>query len=290
MFFSVTKIRRTVVAAVAATVLPCTSPAQPAPGNGNPEADRQALVQYFRNRFPQLSLQDYADGAYALDATARESWQAIEEFPPYELALDDGKTAFRTPFKNGASYADCLPEKGVGIAARYPRWDSKRGEVVTLAQAVNRCRRQNDEPPLPYLKGELAAVLAYLAYLSRGRPIEIEIPASDPRALTAYQQGKDYYYRRRGRLNFACASCHVQNAGKHLRSELLSPALGQTSHWPAYRLKWGELGTLQRRFIGCHKQIRAKAPAAQSPELRNLEFFLSVMSNGIAINGPSTRK
>ncbi|MGR9044869.1 MAG: sulfur oxidation c-type cytochrome SoxA [Gammaproteobacteria bacterium] len=255
-----------------------------------PEQDRQAFVEHYQILFPHLSLQDYADGVYALDPVARESWQAIEEFPPYELALEEGEARFNTPFENGKTYADCLPDKGLGIAARYPRWNSKKGEVVTLAQAVNDCRLLNGEPPLPYLKGEIASLLAYLAYTSRGRPITIEIPDADPRALAAYQQGKDYYYQRRGQLNFSCASCHVQNAGKLLRSELLSPSLGHTSHWPVYRLKWGGMGTLHRRFIGCHEQIRATPPLPQSPELRNLEYFLSFMSNGIAINGPSTRK
>lgn len=256
----------------------------------DPEQDRKAFVEHYQTLFPQLSLKDYADGVYAIDPVARESWQAIEEFPPYELALEAGETLFNTPFKNGATYAGCLPDQGVGSAARYPQWDPKKGEVVTLAQAVNECRRQNGEPPLPYLKGELASLLAYLAYISRGQPIRIEIPVSDPRALAAYRQGKDYYYQRRGQLNFACSSCHVQNAGKRIRSEVLSPSLGHTSHWPAYRLKWGDMGTLHRRFIGCHEQIRAASPAPQSAELRNLEYFLSYMSNGIAINGPSTRK
>ncbi|MGR9115635.1 MAG: sulfur oxidation c-type cytochrome SoxA [Gammaproteobacteria bacterium] len=261
-----------------------------APAWAGPDQDRKAFVEHYHSLFPQLSLQDYADGVYAIDPVARESWQAIEEFPPYELMLDSGASLFNTPFKNGASYADCLPDKGVGSAARYPRWDSEKGEVVTLAQALNDCRRLNGEAPLPYLKGDLASLLAYLAYISRNRPIEIEIPAADPRALAAYQQGKDYYYQRRGQLNFACSTCHIQNAGKRIRSEILSPSLGHTSHWPAYRLKWGDMGTLHRRFIGCHEQIRASAPPPQSPELRNLEYFLSYMSNGIAINGPSTRK
>jgi sulfur-oxidizing protein SoxA len=256
----------------------------------DPEQERQALVEHYQTLFPQLSFKDYADGVYAIDPEARESWQAIEEFPPYELALEAGESLFNMPFKNGETYASCLPDQGVGIAARYPQWDPKKGEVVTLAQAVNDCRMQNGEPPLPYLKGELASLLAYLAYISRGQPIRIEIPASDPRALAAYRQGRDYYYQRRGQLNFACSSCHVQNAGKRLRSEKLSPSLGHTSHWPVYRLKWGNMGTLHRRFIGCHEQIRAPSPGPQSTELRNLEYFLSYMSNGIAINGPSTRK
>ena len=256
----------------------------------DPEQDRLAFVDHYRKLFPQLQLQDYADGVYAIDETARESWQAIEEFPPYELALEAGEILFNKPFGNGRLYSDCLPDKGIGIANRYPLWDSEKGEVVTLALAVNDCRSQNGEPPLAYQKGDLASLLAYLAFTSRGQIIDIKIPDGDLRALKAYEQGKAYYYQRRGQLDFACSSCHVQNAGKHIRSEMLSPSLGHSSHWPAYRLKWGDMGTLHRRFIGCHEQIRAPSPEAQSAEFRNLEYFLSYMSNGIAINGPSTRK
>jgi sulfur-oxidizing protein SoxA len=256
-----------------------------------PPQDRQQFREHYRRLFPQLQLGDYANGVYAIDPVARESWQAIEEFPPYEDAIEQGKKIFETPFpQTGRSYADCFPNRGIGIAQRYPRWDKNRGEVVTLAQALNDCREGNREKPLDSEKGEITLLLAYMAYTSRGQTIEIMIPEDDPRALAAYEQGKDFYYRRHGQLNFACATCHVQNAGKRIRSEVLSASLGHTANWPAYRLKWGEMGSLHRRFRECLAQIKADAPPAQSAVLRNLEYFLSYMGNGIPLTGPSTRK
>ncbi len=256
----------------------------------DPLADQQQLRQYYKTLFPALKPADYAQGVYALDPIAKQSWLAINEFPPYEPALEQGKILFNTPFKNGKSYKDCFANQGIGIAQLYPLWDSKNGEVLTLAKAVNNCRLKNNEAALNYEKGDMAAVLAYMAYTSRGKAIDVKVPADDGRALAAYEQGKAYYYERRGQLNFACATCHINNAGKRLRAEVLSPLLGHTSGWPTYRLKWGEMGTLHRRFIGCHQQIRADAPAAQSVELRNLEYFLAFMGNGVPITGPSTRK
>lgn len=256
----------------------------------DPHQDQQLFRQHYQKLFPQLTLKDYADGIYAIDPEARESWQIIEEFPPYELAIESGEQLFKQAFKNGKHYSDCLPNKGIAISQLYPRWDKIQGKVITLALAVNQCRQQNGEPALPYQKGPLAEILAYLAYISRGKPIDIKIPASDSQALAAYEQGKQYYYQRRGQLNFSCAICHVQNAGKNIRSEMLSPSLGQTSNWPTYRLKWGNIGTLHRRFIECHRQIRAEIPKPQSDVLRNLEYFLAYMGNGIPVNGPSTRK
>ena len=133
-------------------------------------------------------------------------------------------------------------------------------------------------------------LLAYMAYTSRGKPIRSLIPKRDPRALAAYEQGKAFYYRRQGQLNFACATCHIQNVGKRLRSETLSASLGHTNNWPTYRLKWGEMGGLHRRFAECLTNIKAMTFAEQSPEFRNLEYFLSYMGNGVPISGPSTRK
>ena len=50
------------------------------------------------------------------------------------------------------------------------------------------------------------------------------------------------------------------------------------------------MGTLHRRFDGCNKQVRAKPLASQGEEYRNLEYFLTYMSNGMEVNGPGARK
>ncbi len=254
------------------------------------EQDRKQILTFYQQIFPELQLADYAHGVYAIDADAKNSWQAIEEFPPYEFALEEGKELFNRPFNNGARYADCFPNKGIAIAQNYPHWDEQKQTIITLASAINDCRLQNQAPALPYAKGEITKILAYMAFTSRGQLINTIIPEHSQQAFNAYKQGKNYFYQRRGQLNFSCASCHVDNAGKFIRSEILSPALGHTTHWPAYRLNTGEMGTLHRRFMACNKLIRAPIDMAQSPALRQLEFFLSYIANGLPLNGPSTRK
>ncbi|MDD5275665.1 MAG: sulfur oxidation c-type cytochrome SoxA [Methylovulum sp.] len=258
------------------------------PLHADPHQDQTELRQYYRHLFPQLTLADYRNGVYAIDAVARESWQAIEEFPPYEPAIDQGEVLFNSPFANGKHYADCFPDPG--IAHHYPQWNTAQGEVLTLPVAINACRIANWELPLAYPHNDLLNLQAFIAYRSRGKPIDTTVPENDPRALAAYQQGKAFYYQRRGQLNFACATCHIQNAGKKIRSETLSALLGHTANWPVYRLKWGELGSLHRRFAECLEQIRAQPLPEQSVELRNLEYFLSFMGQGIPVTGPSVRK
>lgn len=254
-----------------------------------PEEDRQAFRAYFEQRFPQVEIDDYINGAYALDAAAREQWEAMEEFPPYELALDEGEALFHTPFANGRTYADCFDNGGIGIRQTYPRFDPASGQVVTLELAINNCRESHGEAPLAYEKGEIAALSAYMAYTSRDRRFVIEIP-HDPQALEAYEAGKRFYYTRRGQFDLACHHCHLTSAGMLLRGDRLSPALGHPAPFPEYRSSWGEMGTLHR-FLGiCNDRVRARPFAAQSEEFRNLEYFLTYMSNGLKVNGPGSRK
>lgn len=255
--------------------------------SASPKSDLDAFQNYFRKQFPNVQFQDFSNGVYALDAPSREQWMDIEEFPPYEMAVDEGEKLYKAKFKNGKSLADCFPE-GPTVRAKYPYFDEARGEVMTLDLAINECRTANGEAALPYDKGKLASITAYMAYQSRGMPINVDV--SSPGAIAAYEEGKKFFYARRGQLNMACAHCHVDNAGKRIRADILSAGVGKVGHFPVYRTAWNEVGTLHWRFQGCNEQVRAKAFPLQGREYRNLEFFLTYMSNGLQLNGPSTRK
>jgi sulfur-oxidizing protein SoxA len=213
-----------------------------------------ALRDYYAGRFPQIALEDHRDGVYAIDAGAREQWMEMEEFPPYEFAVDEGAELFSTPFTSGAGYSDCF-----------------------------------GDAPLAYEGAEMARLTAYIAYASRGQQINVPEPASAA-AAAAYQAGKRFYATRRGQLNFACTSCHVQLAGNRLRAERLSASLGHVTHWPVYRFKWEDVGSLHKRFQECNSQVGAEPFDEQSEPYRNLEYFLAYMSNGLELNGPATRK
>ena len=254
----------------------------------NPEADRHAFQNNFFTRFPKVPKEDFGNGPYAVNAGMRKQWEEIMQFPPYDPALDDGHEEWDKPFANGRHYADCFDNGGVGIRHTYPRFDAKTGEVETLEGAINRCRAENGEKPLPLETGMMASLAAVMAESSRGKPFAIEIP-KDPRALAAYDRGKEFFYSRKGQLGFACASCHVTAAGERMRGDILAPALGILAAFPIYRSDWGSMGTVSRRFTSCSSQTRAVPLAANDRAYRDLEYFLSYMSNGIPITGPGTR-
>jgi len=255
---------------------------------GNPAAEARAFRSYFVKKFPNVKLEDFVNGPYALNQDMRRQWEEKEQFPPYEFSLEAGKELFVKTFANGKHYADCFPNGGIGIRQTYPQFDKKSGKVVTLELALNQCREANGEAALSYTGDEMAALTAYMAFTSRGKPFDISIP-DDPRALAAYENGKRYFYARRGQLNFSCATCHVQNPGERLRAEVLAPALGILNAMPIYRSEWGGMGTISRRFVTCNGQVRAVPLEPQSEEYRDLEYFLSYVSNGLPISGPGAR-
>jgi sulfur-oxidizing protein SoxA len=278
---------RTIVLAGAALCLVAGQSAMAA-DTVNPDADFKAFRDYFTKRFPNVPLNDFVNGPYSMDKGLRKQWEAKEEFPPYEFAVEAGKQMFETPFKNGKSYGDCFPNKGIGVRQIYPKFDEKTGEVITLELALNQCRQANGEKPYSYTKDEMAALTAYMAFTSRGKPFDIKIP-DDPRALAAYEKGKKYFFQRRGQLNFSCASCHVQSPGEHIRTEVLAPALGILAAMPIYRSAWGGMGTISRRFTSCNSQVRGVPLKPQDELYRDVEYYLSYMSNGLPIAGPGSR-
>lgn len=261
----------------------------PMAANASPEQDLKDFRAYFQKRFPGVDLDDFGNGVYAIDQASREQWEAIEEFPPYELDLEKGEAIWKKTFKNGKSLADCLPGGENGIRQNYPMYDAKAKTIRTLEGDINACLEANGEKSLGWEKGDIAAVSAYLAYKSRGKKMNVKTPKTADE-LAWYERGKHHFYAKRGQLNLACANCHVDQAGMMIRADLLSPALGHVTHFPTYRSKWGGLGTLHRRYGGCNQQVRAKPFKAQSDEYKALEYFHSYMSNGIAVNGPGSRK
>ena len=254
-----------------------------------PEEDRLAFIAFYQARFPDIPIAEHANGIYAIDSDAREQWLDIEIFPPYEFAVDQGQELWAEAFSDGKTYADCFVQPLAEIRPLYPRYDSSRDTVVTLETAINFCRSAHDAPALDYAQPEITAITAYLAFAARGNKLDIRV-GDDPRALAAYEAGKQFYYTKRGQLNFSCVDCHGISSGLYARADRLSASLGHPTHFPVYRSKFGRMLSIHERFSGCVFDVRAKPFALQSEEFRNLEYFLNYMSNGFEVNGPGARK
>ena len=254
----------------------------------NPEEDRARLVEYFGQRFPGVQLDDYVYGALIANPGGREQYEQIMEFPPFLGDIDKGKKIWETPFRNGKTFADCFPDAGHNVVGNYPYFDVRLAKVVTFENALNACLRTNGETEFTYGDRQTMGVLtAYARTLSDGMRINIRIES--PAALARYEAGRNLFFRRVGQLNAACAGCHLYNAGNVMRMELISPAVGQATHWPIFR-GGEELMTFQGRFKRCMEQMRAEPYGFDSEEWNDLEYFLSYLSNGLPLKSSVFRK
>ena len=255
--------------------------------HAGPEEDRSALINEYKKMLPGIKFENYIYGALAMNPDAKSQYDEIMAFPPYSMDLDKGQKAWETPFKNGKKFSSCFPDGGKNVAGNYPHFDNAANRVVTFENAINACLKANGEAELPYGESAMGLLTAYAKSLSDGMKVNIKVEG--PAALAAYEKGKKYYYTRNGQLNFSCSSCHVQSAGKLIRSDQLSMLNGQTSHWPEFR-GGTDITTLQKRFMQCEKNVRAKPKEANSEEYNNLEYFMSYMSNGLPMQTPVFRK
>ena len=122
--------------------------------------DTKIFRSYFNQKFPSVEVSEFKNGVYAIDAASREQWLDIEEFPPYELAIDDGQELYEESFANGKSYASCFENEGMSIRQNYPYFDTETNQVITLELAINQCREANGEEPLEYGTGDIASISA----------------------------------------------------------------------------------------------------------------------------------
>jgi sulfur-oxidizing protein SoxA len=275
-------IRRLALASACAVAL-----AAP-PAQASPEADRAAFASVFEQRFPGIPPDDYVLGAFMLNPASRRHYEDIMAFPPFLGDIDRGKALWETPFRNGRAYADCLPDGGRGVAARYPLFEPRENRVVTFEMALNRCRRDNGEAEYRYDDRSTMGVLtAYARGLSDGTRMDIRVEGDAARAK--YEDGRRLFFRRIGQMNFSCANCHLDHAGKVMRMETISPATGQAAHFPVFR-GGDELYTLHMRYTRCMQQVRAQPFPMGGEAFNNLEYFHSYLSNGLPLQASVYRR
>lgn len=269
--------------------------------HADPKSDLANFRAFFKAKFPTLKDEDYAHGLYTLPGMQvyKAQWQAINEFPPYELGLGKGEEMWKKPFANGKTFASCFPNGGVKIAQHYPKWDKAKQEIRTAEMDLLDCMKANEPAMAEQFKDldkdnkarvSLANLTAYLYSLSKGERVSPAVDFNDPGARKAYEAGKKYFWQKRGQLNFACGDCHWVNAGKNLGgNQPLSAALGHPVGWPAFRPVWGRLETIHQRYKTCNSQGRAKPEKHGSKIYNNVQLYETYLSSGLPLMAPSMR-
>ena len=171
-------------------------------------------------------------------------------------------------------------------ATRYPAFDTGLQKVIPLETRINECRtRYQKLPTLEWESQPLLALTAFVANQSKGQEIAITETADNAASL---ERGKAYYQQRKGQLNLACRHCHELNPGRMLRGDRLSEGL--PTGYPAYKLEWQTLGSLQRRLRNCDIGVRAEPHDFGSQTYADLSLYLKLRANGLSIDTPAVRR
>jgi len=208
---------------------------------------------------------------------------------PGMLSVLDGEALWNA--KAGAvqlACADChgkAEESMKGVAARYPAFDTARGQPVDLEQRINICRAEHQKTSAYKAEDkDLLALSAYVGRQSRAMPITA---GSDERLKPFIAKGEKLFTERQGQLNLSCAQCHDERWGKHLGSSLIPQA--HPTGYPIYRLEWQSVGSLQRRLRNCTSGMRAQPFDYGALENVELELFLMVRARGMPLETPAVR-
>jgi len=190
--------------------------------------------------------------------------------------------------ESGKSCASChnVADKAMrGVGARYPQFYPPDGELIGLEKRINLCRSLNMKAsPWPRGSDELLALTTYVRAQSRGMPVSAR--ANGP-AASLLEEGKAYFYRRRGQLNMSCAGCHQLNAGNELRATTISQ--GHSNGFPAYKVGAERVISLHRQFQRCNKRVRAEPLPLGADAYVNLELYLAWRGSGLPIETPAVR-
>ena len=191
--------------------------------------------------------------------------------------------------RSGKSCASCHQDARAsmrGVAARYPQVDPGAARLVDLEGRINLCRERNQQgSALRRESDELLALTAYVAHHSRGLPVAVTIDLQNRRN---FERGRELYFTRSGQMNLACTHCHDRNWGRHLLADTITQ--GHSNAYPAYRLEWQSVGSLQRRIRACYYGLRAEMPPYGAQELLDLELYLAWRGGGLPIETPGVRR
>ena len=236
-----------------------------------------------------LPLSALRSGSTFVSANVR-AMQSDDAANPGLLWVERGEKLWNAPAGTAdRSCASCHGNAAAsmrGVATHYPRYDATSGKLFDLEARINDCQVRRQQTSASQRESDdLLALSAFVGYQSRGLPLAVVI---DSATRTAFERGRAFYYRRHGQMNLSCAHCHEQNWGRRLLNESISQGHGNA--FPAYRLEWQNLGSLQRRSRACLFGVRAAMPPAGSPELTETELFLAWRAEGLPLETPGVRR
>ena len=217
--------------------------------------------------------------------------QSTQAMSPISLWIDEGKHRWEK---------DCIAchtlEKVVRSAPTFPKLDSAQ-KLINLEDQIAVCRQRVDKtlrPTSSSFSNEDNPTLELSTFLhdaARQLPIHIT-PTSNSNHVAVWikhlAEGESLFKTRIGNMNLSCQQCHIGKVGTSMRAQRINA--GHPTGFPAYRVSWQGLGSVERRIRACYSGVQAQIPAQQDIRLRQLELYLKMRAQGMPLEGPSIRQ
>lgn len=237
----------------------------------------------------------------ALTASGLAQLQSANAMNPIGLWIDEGKRKWEK---------DCTSchalEKVVKAVPDFPKLDASR-KLINLEDQISICRQRveattnanansiatttastqsftNDDNPTLELS-------TFLNDAARQLAINIAPPTNPLHAIIWKKNladGERLFKTRLGHMNLSCQQCHDGKVGASMRAQKITA--GHPTGFPAYRISWQGLGSIERRIRACYSGVQAQVPAPQDIRLRQLELYLKTRAQGLQLEGPSIRQ
>ena len=209
---------------------------------------------------------------------------------PGMIWVERGKELFNSVLeKNNLSCNQCHNTNKnslIGAPSNFPKLNKDNISLINMEQQINICIVDYMEArPYPLESRELLSLSAYIAYKSKGLPMDIKIDSSNEKF---FKRGKELYFERIGQMNLACNQCHNHLEGKYLRAEQISQ--GHINGYPSYMMRWGVVASVHRRFQFCNEQTRAEPLEIGHPDYNALQLYIAWRGSGLLFESPSIRR
>lgn len=237
-----------------------------------------------------------ANGLQSRDVNFKD-FRWLEKSFDAQLLVDEGKQIFHKPQANGQSCASCHGDEGAklkGTYARLPMYNSRLGRVVSGPTQIRTCASERLKQDWPENSRSNSLLDLYVAWLSDGQPVAIDVTTPGP-MQEAYERGRKLYFKRTGHFHFACASCHTgTTTSLYIRGQRPSTFFGDAAHYPIWHFGFALPGddnaaifTLQHQIKSCQTLSRMLPGTEGSKSMTDIEVFLKAAANGYPMSIPT---
>jgi len=238
---------------------------------------------------PVLTQDDKSIHAHSASGLAQ--LQSSNAMNPIGLWIDEGKRRW----EKDCTACHTLEKISKGVPS-FPKLQGTQ-KLINLEDQIAICRQRVEKTStasgllMSNDDGPTLELSTFLHDASRQLPINLAPPNKTSDAFIWERnlaQGEKLFKTRLGHMNLSCQHCHDGKVGVVMRAQRITA--GHPTGFPAYRISWQGLGSIERRIRACYSGVQAQVPAQQDMRLRQLELYLKTRAQDLQMEGPSVRQ